>query len=286
MHVDNRPRGELVEVLPAAVSPGYLVRTAADRGPRGEPVEVPGRNDRGTRLPTWNPAPAVAGMLATSRASTRMHVGNRPRGELVEVLPAAVSPGYLVRTAADRGPRGEPVEVPGRNDRGTRLPTWNPAPAVAGMLATSRASTRMHVGNRPRGGHVKGLPGPIVARMVRLSRALTRMHVGNRPRGGHVKGLPGSIVARVVRLSRASTRMHAGNRPRGELVEVLPAAVSPGYLVRTAADRGPRGEPVEVPGRNDRGTRLPTWNPVPAVAGMLATSRASTRMHVDSPAAW
>ena len=43
------------------------------------------------------------------------------------------------------------------------------------------------------------------------------------------------IVARVVRLSRASTRMHVGNRPPGAT--------------------------VEVPGRNDRGTRLPTWNP-------------------------
>ena len=38
-----------------------------------------------------------------------------------------------------------------------------------------------------------------VARVVSLSRASTRMHVGSRPRGGHVEGPPGPIVARVVR---------------------------------------------------------------------------------------
>ena len=61
--------------IPADHFSGNTIRT--DRQPRR--VKLPGSIDQGN----------------VSRASTRMHVGSRPRGERVEVLPAAVLPGPL-----------------------------------------------------------------------------------------------------------------------------------------------------------------------------------------------
>ena len=138
-------------------------RMHAGSRPRGAPVETPARG-RVARSPSA-PRPIVARVVATSRASTRMHAGSRPRGALVEGLPAA-----------DRGPRRAPVESIDQDAR-RQPPAWWPRRGLA----------------RGRVARLPSAPRPIVARMVRLSRASTRMHVGNRPRGELVEVLPAAV---------------------------------------------------------------------------------------------
>ena len=243
-----------------------------------------------------------------------MDVGSRPRGEPVEVLPAADRrPGphrsaTRPREASRRHRLGERVEgldqdarrQPGRVVSLSRsCPRPSPGSAPIGNRrvsidqgSVSRASTRMHVGNRPRGEPVEVLPA-----------AVARVHTVRQP--GRVK-LPASIDRGSV--SRASTRMNVGSRPRGERVEVLPAAVARVHTVRQpprvdrpgerveSLDQDARRQPRRVVslsrscprpiGARVRTDRQPGRVKRPAGIDWGNVSRASTRMHVSSPAAW
>ena len=144
MHVGNRPRGEPVEGLPAAVARVHTVRQPSR-------VKLPASIDRGS----------------VSRASTRMDVGSRPRGEPVEVLPAAVA-----RVHTDRQP---PREASRRHRPGERVESLDQDARrqPRRVVSLSRSCPRPSPGSTPIGNRRVSIDQGSV------SRASTRMHVGS-----------------------------------------------------------------------------------------------------------
>ena len=169
--------------LPAGIDQGERVE-GLDQDARRQPGRVVSLS-RSCPRPSLGSAPIGNRRVSidqgsVSRASTRMHVGNRPRGEPVEVLPAAVARVHTVRQPGR-------VKLPASIDRGS----------------VSRASTRMDVGSRPRGERVEVLPAAVAR--VRTDRQPPRV---DRP-GERVEGLDQDArrqPRRVVSLSRSCPR--------------------------------------------------------------------------------